>query len=265
MAEILVFAINKTNPDPDIDRRGCYKKGYPVVIKPDGWGWGGEERLPKFVLVKCPQVTVEQIINKANEWRLEISYEQVAHDPVLDGYRIRVKADNVSVSGGGALTRDKVENYLGLWGATIFSTASNEVVFDAGIYNAIKSQGFWEGDISTLVFDEISYDQETGIHRVQANYSASTYGSQKIENAVKVRGATVIQNDVINSIITFEIDRATVFNVFKSEVKAKVDITYCRRQYYFTEAQVDQVIAAGGEIILSAVQLNSAVHNKLDE
>ena len=31
-----------------------------VVIRPDGWEWGREEGLPNFVLVKIPDMTVEE-------------------------------------------------------------------------------------------------------------------------------------------------------------------------------------------------------------
>ena len=54
MCEILIFAGNNTHPDPEVDRRGSWKRGYPVVVKEDGHEWGAEERLPKFVVVKIP-------------------------------------------------------------------------------------------------------------------------------------------------------------------------------------------------------------------
>lgn len=41
------------------DRRGCYKTGDPVVVKPDGWGWGREECPPKFIVLKVPELSVE--------------------------------------------------------------------------------------------------------------------------------------------------------------------------------------------------------------
>lgn len=56
MCEILVFAGNNTHADPVKDRRGCWKRGYPVVVKEDGHEWGAEEGLPKFVVVKIPGV-----------------------------------------------------------------------------------------------------------------------------------------------------------------------------------------------------------------
>lgn len=56
MCEILIFAGNNTNADAETDRRGCWKRGYPVVVKEDGHEWGREEGLPKFVIVKIPGV-----------------------------------------------------------------------------------------------------------------------------------------------------------------------------------------------------------------
>ena len=56
MAEILVKAIDAHHPDPTVDLAGCYKRGDPVVIMPDGHQWGSEEGPPTFYIVKLPGV-----------------------------------------------------------------------------------------------------------------------------------------------------------------------------------------------------------------
>jgi hypothetical protein len=61
MAEILVKAVSATNPDSTKDQRGCYKRGMPVVVMPDGHPWGLEERLPKFVVLAIPLISVAQV------------------------------------------------------------------------------------------------------------------------------------------------------------------------------------------------------------
>lgn len=66
MAEILIKAIDATHLNPVKNQRGCYKRGDPVVIMPDGWGWGTEETKPpidggKFVIIKIPGVTPQQV------------------------------------------------------------------------------------------------------------------------------------------------------------------------------------------------------------
>lgn len=61
MAEILVRAGNTVHSDPSKDQRGCYKRGMPVVVMPDGHPWGAEEGLPKFVIVKIPLISVDRV------------------------------------------------------------------------------------------------------------------------------------------------------------------------------------------------------------
>jgi hypothetical protein len=62
MCEILVKAIDTTHDDPAKDRRGCYKRGYPVVIKEDGHpGWGKEEGPPKFFIMKFPGIAADKM------------------------------------------------------------------------------------------------------------------------------------------------------------------------------------------------------------
>lgn len=61
MCEILIFAGNNTHPDPEKDRRGCWKRGYPVVVKEDGHEWGAEERWPKFAILKLPGVPAAKV------------------------------------------------------------------------------------------------------------------------------------------------------------------------------------------------------------
>ena len=59
MCEILVKAIDHAHIDPYKDKAGCYKRGDPVVVMPDGHEWGRKECLPKFYVVKVPGLSVE--------------------------------------------------------------------------------------------------------------------------------------------------------------------------------------------------------------
>ncbi len=60
MAEILIKAVDAAHNDPEKDRQGCYKRLDPVVVMDDGHGWGKEERLSKFVVVKIPDISKAQ-------------------------------------------------------------------------------------------------------------------------------------------------------------------------------------------------------------
>lgn len=50
------------HPDPETDRIGCYKKGMPVVVMPDGHTWGLGEKFPNFVSIDIPGVSVSKVM-----------------------------------------------------------------------------------------------------------------------------------------------------------------------------------------------------------
>lgn len=56
MPELLIKANNAHHRNPMKDRQGCYKRGDPVLVMPDGHPWGREEQLPKFWRVRVPNV-----------------------------------------------------------------------------------------------------------------------------------------------------------------------------------------------------------------
>ena len=61
MCEILVKAIDSIHSDPDMDLIESAKRGDPIIVKPDGWPWGIEEKKPpaqggKFVILKLSGV-----------------------------------------------------------------------------------------------------------------------------------------------------------------------------------------------------------------
>jgi hypothetical protein len=76
MAEILIKAISVTNTDLVKDRRGCYKRGDPVVAVPDGHRWGRLETLPIFwrVRVSAPLFILREFCIPESEpglWKSE--------------------------------------------------------------------------------------------------------------------------------------------------------------------------------------------------
>lgn len=68
MAEILVKAESASVPgNPEADAM-TYKRGYPVVVMPDGHPWGLLERRPRFVVIKVPGIAVERVRKYIEEW-----------------------------------------------------------------------------------------------------------------------------------------------------------------------------------------------------
>lgn len=262
MAEILVRAISNVHSDAEKDRRGCYKKGYPVVVMPDGHEWGSQEGLPGFVIVKCPQVTPAQVTNYISHWKDDFQYSVVSQNAAQGRYTVRVQNDSVSVSGANRLTAEKVSAYLAKWGCSNASYTSPYYQFDFSLWAAVRSEAFWNRDVSAVTFTLVSYNSTSGVGRVQAVVPAATL-SESVTRTITERGGTIVSST--GTTYVFDIDRSNLFDKFKADVKQRLETIYCRRQYYFTEAQVDTVIAAGGSITLTQAQLLAAVKNKLED
>ena len=84
MAELLVKAMDSTHADSVKDMRGCYKTGMPVVVMEDGHIWGGEECLPRFVVIKIPTISVD-VVKKY----IEPEYQGVDNQGRPEMYRRR--------------------------------------------------------------------------------------------------------------------------------------------------------------------------------
>lgn len=105
MAEILIKAVDATHVDPVKDQRGCYKRGDPVDIRPNGFEWGRLEALPpadggKFVRVRISDVTPAQVETYlTNRWGIALNVsetETVGEDVVVTRRRaLRVLVDNL--------------------------------------------------------------------------------------------------------------------------------------------------------------------------
>lgn len=71
MAELLVKA--RTEPGLDSSDPGVWTRGEVVVVKPDGWSWGSEERPPRFVVVRVPDADPGEFSHLTNEYRQDTS------------------------------------------------------------------------------------------------------------------------------------------------------------------------------------------------
>ena len=266
MSISLISNKDNTHSDPVKDRSGCYKVGYiiqnfeddtPCVIPP----------AEQFLILKVSGVTKAEADAYVEMWQRRIDWEVVNQNLVIDGWRLRVFATEISVSnqgvGAGKITKAMVEAFLNNWNSTIFAFGDNSVTFDIGIYNAIKSQGFWDVNVSQVVFTELSYVQATGVHTVEVDYSASSFTRDQVVHAITMRGGTITNE--VGKVITFTITRAQVFKVFKLDIERKVETTLYRRKFYLPLSAVTAIRNAGGYLEVTKTQFLSYIRNKLSE
>lgn len=79
MAELLILAFDTSNRDAALDVF-AYKKGHIISVQPDNHKWGKEECLPKFYVVKLPDVRVEDV-QKYLESKVDLLSEVEAGEP----------------------------------------------------------------------------------------------------------------------------------------------------------------------------------------
>lgn len=123
MAEMLVKAVDAVHPDLDTDRKGSYKRGYPVIVFEDGHPWGNEERLPRFVVIKIPGIPVGRVQKYIEEWTEPTG----SSDPMLPNVR-RVQRRRWTIRWNGLPQRAK--NRLQNDGELIISAGGYEGTSD---------------------------------------------------------------------------------------------------------------------------------------
>lgn len=269
MAELLVRAVNRIHQDPERDRRGVPKKGDIVAVKPDGYAWEPGEGLPLFVRVLCPGLDHTLVEDRIQPWNYDVDFTIVNSNLALDGVRVRATNTNEGVSSAAALTQNQLQPWLNQWNAVFVSAANGGVTFDVTVLAAATSEGFWRTNIGAFVFTELTYDEPSGVHEIEVDYSGDqSYLNDPDRFAATVAqlavdaGATVISNTRGAAVI--QVNRTTVRTRFRNYVTQRLGV-YRRHRYHFTEAQVNTVIAAGGSVTLTVNQLTNAVRDRLTE
>lgn len=250
--------------------------GLPITIKPFPNSGHGLDELPSagfFIYIRVTDADpddIETMIRTQFEgdsliqpWERRVDFQVVNNNPVIDGWRMKAFTINPGFNNYAGITRNMVETYLNKWNASVFSVATNEVIFDSLIYNAITSNGFWAKSVANIFFSEISYEQSTGIHIVTADYSLVNIEDRQVKSFIEAREGIV--NSQILKIVNFSISRTSVFKYFKADVQRRLNQVMFKRQFYITPALVSTIQAEGGirEVTLSQVQ--TYLKNKLDD
>lgn len=242
---------------------GPVTKGDIVEVRATGAPLGSAEAAA-FCLVEVPDATLAQWQQYQQRWATDIDWAVVGSDPAIDGYRIRLTSTSANVSAtSGLITRDAVEQFIAEWNGAVVSVAANDVRFDITIADALRSRAFWDRDLTGVVFTELNYDQATGVHRMQADYSALGANPTAVERQVLHRGCAVVSNT--GTVITFEADRSAVRDRFIADIqhRGRRPVAHC--QYYVGAGVVDYIVGQGGTITTDAATAASYVRSKLDD
>ncbi len=257
MAELLIRARdNKT---------GIETKGDIIENRANNAPYGTKEGLPDFIVVKIPTVLLATADAYWKAWNIDLDYTVQNYDSVNNIYTVRVFSTSGGVSGNGNLTKVMIENVLAEWNTTVTNFGTNEVIFDFSVFNGGTSKRFWGYPVDQMTFQNISYDNATGLHRIECDYNVANYNSTSIERAIMNQGATIISHE--NKIITFDIEKNIILTSFKKHI---TDIANRRgmvrkRRFYLSNAAVNNVIAQGGVTTATWAQFLGYVKDHLDD
>ena len=238
-------------------------KGDIVNIRADGTPFNGQQP-DYYVLVEVSGEPMTDFEGHNLAWEREIAFDVVASDPAQDGFRLRLYSATEN-TGAGAITKEEIDSYITAWGGTIVDYGANEVRFDITIYGALTSSAFWE--IPTIaenvVFSELSYDSSTGVHRIQADYSALGNNPTYVERYVKRMGLTIVSHQ--DRVLTYDADRSVVRDAFEKDLKEKGKKRVAKRRYHVSDSVVDTIIANGGTYTTDKATLLNYVTDKVVE
>jgi len=148
MAELLIKATDTTHPNKIKDLRGCYKKGYVVVIKPDNWSWGKEElNKEKFYIVRVKGVSPEDLQYLVQTYEVELGTHYIARSDKLG---ISISAPDQTTAQSICLDKCKaVAQELARFGITVNESELNIKVEQEPIRHAIARRRY-KLDISQI-------------------------------------------------------------------------------------------------------------------
>ena len=243
-----------------------YLKGRYLEVRASSSPFGGNEP-DKFVLIHVLNLPMTDYLYLDTAWERIIEYEIVSSNPTVDGYRIRLYSPLIDSANKGQITLAEVEAFINGWGGTVFSSGTNEVVFDILIGDAIQSQRFWRINLTNVVFTENSYTQATGIHELEIDYSAangiSDYAPSRIEKYVTRKGGVVLSHQ--DEVVTAEFHRSDVRTLFQEDIRLKSQKIIEPKRYYVGTGVVDYIVGQGGEITIDISTLLSYIHDSTED
>lgn len=265
MREILVRNFDSTNPDFERDRMGCRKRGMVDAIFRSPHSWGRLEGLPKFVIIKVDldQTDIDTFQGFRKIWKDNFDYEILATRPAQGEYDVRIFETAAGASGQNAMTGAKlirVRDYLIGWGCSNFAAATGGGSFTFNLWDAVRSQNFWNVPLTAmigLVFDLESYNSQTGIGRINIDYSLTQIKPEMVVQKIEERGGNVLSAGALNAV--FEIERSDILTRFREDVKQRIEQVFMYQQYRIDQDTMDAAVAAGGTLTLTKAELLASI------
>lgn len=238
-------------------------RGDIIEVRATDHPFGGNEQ-NAFVVAQVTDASMTSFLYLNNtQWHVDIDYEIISSDLLNDIHQMRVYALNVNSAGLGSLTRQKIEQYLNGWNIEIDSVSENQVILTVDISAVLQSNEFWNYDNTSVIITELNYDQVTGNHTLQIDYSALQRNPTGVENKAIERGGEIVSHS--GRVLVANFTRADVRDKFFNEIKDKIrfDDRVVQFRYYVPNAAVNFIESNGGFVNTDIATLQGYIRDKL--
>lgn len=166
-----------------------------------------------------------------DSWQSKLDFTKTSLDTALDKWRVDVSMTNIDSSNRKGLTKFNVDNYLDNWLITTSQFAANTVRFEEKVYDIALSSAVLgsinQNALDQITWSELLYDEQTGLHRIQGDYSATPFTPDQVAKAIV--NVELVSHE--NDIVVFEITRDELFTMFKNDGQDKFNAFLGKNRY----------------------------------
>jgi hypothetical protein len=268
--EFLIRNFDSTNPDPDLDRSGCRKRGICDAVMPEGHLWGTAECLPKFVIIKCDIEDADRIEHQGlrKVWRDDLAIEVVESDKVRGEKVLSVVERNPGASGQNAIAdakAAKIKRELEKWGCADHVDGTNEVQTKFALEAVVKAPEFWgvtEAKLVEMAPAKVVYSAVTEKIQVSLTTADAKESAAALAKIVDVAGTSVSK---VGAVDTFEVGIDKVLEKVKREVKQRAEATFMYQQHRIDEKTMDAAVEAKGVLEMKKEDFLAAIRDMAAE
>lgn len=267
--DFLIRGINKTVGDGTktedesmavSNRKGAIVSCLPAGAESPSRHLQGKQIPPRWIVVRA-DIPESEAQRYCEAWMPNIAVEWESLNVNADRWRVVVRSRLMRKSDNhGKMDEGKTKGFMEAWDFTNITYLNNRTRGRNTIFDMAKSRSLWKA-MADSTFNELSYDQATGIHTIRMDYTA-VRPNKDVEVLALVEGmeeTTFIAQDAAANTIDFSVERDVIKASFEADVERRLEKRIATRRYVFDEAEVDRIISGSGFEEMTEAQFNAAM------
>ena len=235
--------------------RGRVSRGFPVLAKPWPCMWSGQERLPKYAIIRISDS--DDLTTWTEPIMVRSEYQILSHDIESDVFSVVItpSAQHESYK----LPVTALAEFLQLWGAVNIVASDYRVDFDISGFHGMTSIGLltFGSEYDFLKFTEESYDRPSGDHVISMDYSLSNLSMDKIKLVMREASMSIVQLSHDVGLCKFLGNRVSTIHILERQAEDTFHRMVARVKRKFDNEILNAAISAGGLVEISVQEAES--------